>query len=427
MNRKPLRIGVIGPRGVPSAYSGIERVAESLYSELAARGHSITVYSRPEYVGQSPAYYRGIRLLRTPACRGRALGTLSHVAASHLHALLRERYDLIHVHALAPGLIAPLCRWFGVPTVATVQGLDWRRAKWRGLGSLVLRCAEHMMVRYVDEIVAVSCDLEQYFLSEYGRRTVRIPNGTDPTPADGSRDPEVLRQYGLRPREFVLFVARLVPEKRPDDLLRAFRLTRTSHRLVVVGGSSHTDEYVAGLRRLAGGDARIVFAGTQPRERLDALFRTAALYVLPSELEGMPMALLQALEVGVPAVVSDLPVHRELLGPFPDYDLFFPPGEVDLLAARLDHALARLDHYREVAERIREHVRKNHAWPAIASRFESLYYDLAARRSGRQKRAPAAEDLRSASLELPNPRNRESFRPRALESPELSAPRSFRS
>jgi glycosyltransferase involved in cell wall biosynthesis len=403
MNRRPLRIAVIGPRGVPSAYSGIERVAESLYSELAARGHAVTVYSRPEYVERSPAYYRGIRLLRTPACKGRALGTLSHVAASHVHALLRERYDVIHLHALAPGLIAPLCRWFGVPTVATVQGLDWRRAKWTGLGSVVLRRAERMMVRYVDEIVAVSRDLEEYFLVEYERRTVRIPNGTDPTPADASRDAEVLCRHGLRPREFVLFVARLVPEKRPDDLLRAFRLTKTPYRLVVVGDSSHTDDYVAGLRRLAAGDARIVFAGTQPRERLDALFRTAALYVLPSELEGMPMALLQALEVGLPAIVSDLPVHRELLESFPDYDLFFAPRHVELLASRLTLALARLDHYRGLAARIQEHVRATYAWPAIASRFEALYYELAARRRRQFGRVSTTAVVERSPLESSSP------------------------
>jgi glycosyltransferase involved in cell wall biosynthesis len=380
MTPQRLRIAVIGPRGIPSTYSGIERVAESLYAELAARGHAITVYCRPEYVPGGSQRYRGLTLQRSPALRGRALGTLSHVASSTVHALAGDRFDVIHLHALAPSLLAPLSTLRRVPTVATVQGLDWQRAKWKGVGALVLRQAERSMVRYVDEIIAVSHDLERYFHTRYGRRTVHIPNGTDVTPANGPVDPALLKRFGLRPHEYVLFVARLVPEKRVEDLIQAFRLTKTPFRLALVGESSHTDAYAARLRRLAAGDARIVFTGTQPREQLDMLFRAAAVFVLPSELEGMSMALLQSLEMGIPAVVSDLPVHRELLDHIAGYDLFFPPGDVVALSDRLARALAHLHEYREVADRVQHHIRASYGWPAIAERTEALYYALAARR-----------------------------------------------
>jgi glycosyltransferase involved in cell wall biosynthesis len=375
-----LRIAVIGPRGIPSAYSGIERVAESLYAELARRGHAITVYCRPEYVPKGPLCYRGVTLRRAPALRGRALGTLSHVACSTAHALLRGNFDVIHLHALAPGLLAPLANVRNVPTVATVQGLDWQRAKWKGLGSVVLQQAERTMVRAVDEIVTVSHDLESYFQARYGRHTVRIPNGTDVTPNEGPVDAALLKRYALRPHEYLLFVARLVPEKRVEDLIQAFRLTKTSFRLALVGDSSHTDAYAARLRRLAAGDARIVFMGTQPREQLDMLFRAAALFVLPSELEGMSMALLQSLEMGVPAIVSDLPVHRELLEGTSGYDLFFPPGDVVALSDRLTRAITHMHGYRDVALRVQQHIRAQYGWPAIAERTEALYYAVAARR-----------------------------------------------
>jgi len=374
-----LRIAVIGPRGIPSSYSGIERVVESLYAALAERGHDITVYSRPEYVTRSPQFYRGMRLVRTPALRGRSLGTVSHVLSSGAHAMLRERYDVVHLHALAPGLTAPVYRWLGVPTVATVQGIDWQRAKWQGLGARVLRHAERWLVRYADEIIAVSRDLEQYYRSAYGRATALIPNGIDLT-ADAPLDVERLTGLGLQPQRYVLFLARLVPEKRCEDLIRAFRALPTPLALAVVGDSSHTDAYVAELRRLARGDARIVFTGAQPRASVDTLFRGAALYVLPSELEGMSMALLQALEMGVPSVVSSLPVHRELLDAVAGYDLFFPPGDVAALGARLAQALAQRDHYRRVARQAQAHIRRVHAWPAIAEQTERLYYRIIQRR-----------------------------------------------
>jgi len=392
MNSRPLRIAVIGPRGIPSSYSGIERVAESLYGILAERGHEVTVYCRPEYVPASPHIYRGVRLVRAPALNGRSLGTLSHVAASTAHATLRGDYDVVHLHALAPGLLSPLCRLFSIPTVATVQGLDWQRAKWKGLGSKVLRRAERSLVANVDEIITVSRDLERYFLSEYGRRTVVIPNGTEPTPLDTPLDQALLDRLGLVPHQYVLFVARLVPEKRAEDLIRAVRAVDTPFKLAIVGDSSHTDAYVAELHRLAAGDPRVVFAGTRPRADLDSLFRAAAVYVLPSELEGMPMALLQSLEVGVPAIVSDIPVHQEIFEPIPDYDLLFPTGNVAALAACLTRVLAHSDHYRGVAARVQEHVRRSYSWPAIAAQTESLYYQIVERKTRRTARqsAPAA-------------------------------------
>ncbi|MFN8642944.1 MAG: glycosyltransferase [Candidatus Binatia bacterium] len=164
---QPLRIAVIGPRGIPSSYSGIERVTESLYGALAARGHAVTVYCRPEYVERSPQTYKGMRLIGTPAVNGRSLGTVSHVFTSSLHALRRERYDVVHLHALAPGLVAPLYRWWRVPTVATMRGIDWQRASGRA-SARVLRRAERWLVASVDELITVSRDLE-YYRQAYGR------------------------------------------------------------------------------------------------------------------------------------------------------------------------------------------------------------------------------------------------------------------
>src|SRR5258707_1223451 len=172
--RPRLRTAAIGTRGSPSSYSSIERVAESLYAILAARGHAVTVYCRAETLATAAATYRGIRLVRAPALSGRALGTVSHVTTSMLHAAWRDRYDVIHLHALAPGLVAWISRARGIPTVATVHGLDWQRAKWQGMGARVLRTGERWLVRHAHAVIAVSRDLAQYYDAEYGRGTVLI-------------------------------------------------------------------------------------------------------------------------------------------------------------------------------------------------------------------------------------------------------------
>ena len=376
---QPLRIAVIGPRGIPSSYSGIERVVESLYGALAVRGHDITVYCRPEFVERSPQFYKGMRLVGTPAINGRSMGTVSHVFTSSAHALWRERYDVVHLHALAPGLAAPLYRRMNVPTVATVHGIDWQRAKWKGLGARVLRRAERWLVRSVDELITVSRDLEAYYRTSYGRGSSLIPNGTDLTP-DAPLDTALLERLGLAAGAYVLFVARLVPEKRVQDLIRAFRGLDTRVRLAIVGDSSHTDAYAAELRREAAADARIVFTGVQPRANVETMFRGATAFVLPSELEGMSMALLQALEMGVPSIVSGLPVHYELLDRVEDYDLFFDAGDVPALQERLHRLLTQRDRYQRIALRAQAHIRRNHSWPAIAEQTERLYQRLLQRR-----------------------------------------------
>jgi glycosyltransferase involved in cell wall biosynthesis len=402
--RPRLRIAAIGTRGVPSSYSGIERVAESLYAILAARGHAVTVYCRAETLATAAATYRGIHLLRAPALSGRALGTASHVTTSMLHAVGRDRYDVIHLHALAPGLVAWMSRARRIPTVATVHGLDWQRAKWRGMGARVLRTGERWLVRHADAIIAVSRDLAQYYDAEYGRATVLIPNGTDPTP-DTPLDGCWLAQVGLEPARFCVAVARLVPEKRLEDLIRAYAQTDTPFKLAIVGGSSHTDAYVESLHALAAADPRVLFLGTLPRERLDTLYRAAAVYVHPSELEGMSIAMLQALESGLPVVASDIPVHRELLGAVEGYDLFFTPRDVEALTERLTRVTAALPHYRRIAARAQAHVQQAYSWEAIADRTEALFYDLVERRRrGRRRRFAATGSAQKPMVaQLSNP------------------------
>lgn len=370
---RPLRIAVIGARGLPSNYSGIERVCDSLYSLLAARGHQITMYCRPDHLAASRGEYRGIRLIRTRALRLGPVETLSHAVTSLRHALRQEDYDLIHLHALAPGLLSPFCRLRGKPTIATVHGLDWQRAKWKGLGARVLRLAERMLVRYADELIVLSHDLQEYFRTTYGRRTVRIPNGVERTGPSAGNGAAQLEPLGLAPGEYIVYVGRLVPEKRVQDLIAAVGTLDTQLKLAIVGEGGYTDAYVRGLRQAAADNPRVVFTGLQRGETLQALFRGAAMFVSPSELEGLPMSLLECMEHGTPAVVSDIPPHRELLGGRVGYDLFFPPGDVAALADRLRQVLAKPQHYRQVAARTQEYVRAEFSWSTVADRTEEVY------------------------------------------------------
>jgi glycosyltransferase involved in cell wall biosynthesis len=373
---RPLRIGVLGIRGLPSGYSGLETSCERLYSLLAARGHEIFVYCRTDGGKDRPKIYRGMHLVTAPSFHSKSVDTLSHVGASLVHALLFGNYDIIHFHAEAPGLFVPVCRLLKKPTVATVHGLDWQRARWKGPGSSVLRFAERRLAEHADEIITVSQDLRNYFAVQYERESHYIPNGIG-EPGDGAEiDESVLRKYGLERQGYVLYLARLVPEKRVEDLLHAFASLQTPLKLIVAGKDGPGDEYVDQLKRIAASDGRVIFTGFQDRSSVQCLFRNAVAYVLPSELEGLPLSLLECIEAGTPAIVTDIPPHRELLNGVEDYDLYFPPADVTALKTRLQRVLSDYQHYREVAARIREDVHKRFDWGGIADQTEKLYFDV---------------------------------------------------
>lgn len=388
MSAPRLDIGVIGSRAFSAAsgFGGIERAAEQLYPLLAQRGHRVTVYVRGEgEEEQEELRFDGsgsVRRVSVPHVGGRSLGTLSHDVSAMWHALRRERHDVIQLEALTAGLLTPAGRLRRTPVVIRVQGLDWQRAKWGPLASAVLRDSERVGVRWADEVIVVSRELQGYYDRVYGRSTTYIPNGVrgGATRVDGQEHADhVLASFGLTRGKYVVWIGRMVPEKRLDDLVTAFRRVPSSWKLAVVGEGSHTDRYVASVRALAGGDDRIVFTGFQSGAALEALRSSAGAYASPSELEGLPLSVLECMESGVPAILSDIGPHRELMEGVAGYDLFHPAGDVETLVDRLRLVLSAPAGYREVAERAQRRVRAEFSWPSIADRTEALYQEVVGR------------------------------------------------
>ena len=232
------------------------------------------------------------------------------------------------------------------------------------------------MVRNANQILVVSRELKQYYADRYGRQTIYIPNGVESITEASWRNHPVLQEFDLIAHNYVLYLGRLVPEKRVEDLIAAFRGIRGNCKLVIAGESSFTNSYVAALRRLSAGDARIIFTGLQTGSAVHGLLHQAAVFVSPSAMEGLPMSLLECMQHGTPPVVSDIAPHRELLGGINGYDLFFPTANVEALRAQIEIALAAQPKYRNIAEKARLFVSKMHSWPAIADRTESAFYSV---------------------------------------------------
>jgi glycosyltransferase involved in cell wall biosynthesis len=362
---------MIGCRGIPATYGGIERAVEAASVRLADRGHDVTVYCRAHYSPSRNVSFAGVNLRYLPSINTKHLEAASHTFLAALDASVRG-FDIVHFHGTGPALFAPICRLGGRRVVATVQGLDYRRAKWGRTATGVLRAGAWMSAKTPNTTIVVSRTLERHFVKEYGRAAAYVPNGFDELEGSGAPAPGDGEPY-------VLFLGRLVPEKGVHYLIEACKRLTPRVRLVVAGPSSHSDDYVARLRDLAGDDPSISFVGPVYGTEKADLVRGARIFCQPSDLEGLPLALLEAMAAGACALVSDIPEHLEIVRrPDGDNAFVFQAGDVGDLVEKLSVALSDPV---EVARRARsgaESVRAEYGWDAIVDELERTYASVLA-------------------------------------------------
>jgi glycosyltransferase involved in cell wall biosynthesis len=392
---KRLRIAMIGQKGLPATFGGVERHVEELGCRLAARGHDVVVYNRPNYAPARLREYKGMSVRTLPTVPSKHLDTMVHSLFSTASALT-SGVDIVHYHALGPGVPAVLPRYgSAAQVVLTVHGLDSERAKWGRAARTLLRGAEWLSARVPDATIVVSRALVEHYARRHHRSTWYIPNGVD-KPASGSR--ETVERLGISPGSYLLFVGRLVPEKAPDLLIRAFRRVPGDARLVIAGGSSFTDEYVDSLRALAAADPRVLLAGYVFGPELEALYANAAAFVLPSLLEGLPLTLLEAASHATPIIASDIAPHLEVLGFDAPGRRLVSAGDEDSLAQTMQKALEAPAEEKQGAVELRDEVLQAYRWEDTVDATEALYEAVMAEaKASRRKPAhsfPLVEALR---------------------------------
>jgi glycosyltransferase involved in cell wall biosynthesis len=364
--RRSVRVAFIGGRGVVSQYSGIESYYEQAGHELARLGHEVTVYCR-SYFTPPMSTHNGMRVRRLPTIRSKHLETFVHTLLSTAHAMTSD-YDVIHYHCLGPALFSFLPRLAGKKTVVTVQGLDWQRGKWGRVAARVLRWGEAAAVSSPDATMVVSRTLQRYYRQQYNRDTIYVPNGARLAPR---RLPRQLIEWGLVPDNYVLFLGRFSPEKNCHLLINAFEAQHTNMKLILAGGSSHSDAYAESLRRHE--SDRIRFLPWVSGNDLDELLSNAALFVLPSDIEGLSLALLDAMAAGVCVLTSDIPENNEVVE---NAGFTFRKGDQGDLERMLDLLLHDPELRRQSTTRERERIQGQYLWPGIARSVEKTYYDV---------------------------------------------------
>lgn len=368
---KPMRIAMIGQRGLPATFGGVERHVEEFSARLAARGHEVVVFCRPGYSPKELHEYRGITLEHNWTLPTMHLEAFLHSMTSSV-ATVGRGFDVVHFHALGPGLFTPIPRALTrAGVVQTIHGLDDRRAKWGRRTQQVLRAGGWLSAHVPHEVVVVSHSLQDHYEQVHHRPVTYIPNGApNATPQPLST---VDHELGLQRHGYVLFVGRLVPEKDPTTLIRAFRDVDTQHRLVIVGGNSFTEDYTTEVEQLAAGDPRVVLAGYRYADQLAELLTNAAVFVQPSLLEGLPITLLEAAAYQLPVLASDIEPHVEVIGvPAPGRQLF-RAGDIGDLTATLQKMLDQPSLTEPGAASLHADVAERYNWDSATDELEAVY------------------------------------------------------
>ncbi|MGD0114446.1 MAG: DUF1972 domain-containing protein [Dehalococcoidia bacterium] len=367
----PLKIAIIGARGIPARWGGFETVASELAPRLVTRGHEVTVYCRPRYsLPTRPDTYQGVKLRYLPALYTKSLETLSHETLSAAHALFAG-FDVLYVLGFRASALYLPAKLAGKPIVMNTDGFDWQRRKWGSLAKLYLRLVERIGARWTaSRLICDSRALQPYFRSTHRRDSTYIGYGAN---LFEPRDPAVLQQYGLRAGEYALVVARIEPENNTDVIVRSFARLETDKELVVVGAANYRSRYFEELKQAAGPRVRFL-GGIYEPGHIEEVYAGSYVYLHGHEVGGTNPALLHAMGCGCCVAAFDVPFNREVGG---DAAVYWRKDPNDL-ARVLSDLLAdpnRSDWLRAAA---RERVRTQFSWEDVADDYDRFFRQVAA-------------------------------------------------
>lgn len=369
-----LNIAMLGHKRIPSREGGIEIVVEELSTRMVKLGHSVTCYNRSghhvsgkEFNGGSLEEYRGVKLKSVFAINRKGLAAMT---SSFFAAICTAfgKYDVVHFHAEGPCAMLWLPKLFGKRCIATIHGIDWQRAKWGGFASKYIKFGEKVAAKYTDEIIVLSEGVQKYFMDTYGRKTVFIPNGVN---RPILRSPQLIKEkYGLDKDGYILFLGRLVPEKGITYMIEAFKGVTTDKKLVIAGGSSDTDAFMQELKRLAEGNDQIVFTGFVQGQMLEELYSNAYVYTLPSDLEGMPLSLLEAMSYGNCCLTSDIAECAEVVE---DKAILFKKSDINDLKEKLQYACDNPEAVKKLKDGAADFICSKYNWDDVVEQTLKLY------------------------------------------------------
>lgn len=369
-----LNIVMLGHKRIPSREGGIEVVVEELSTRMVQRGHSVTCFNRSghhvsgkEFDVEDRKKYMDIRLKNVPTFNFRGFAAMtSSIAGAVMSAF--GRYDIVHFHAEGPCAMLWIPKIFGKKCICTIHGLDWQRAKWGKIASAYIMIGEKCAAKFADEIIVLSEGVKKYFKDTYGRDTKFIPNGVNRSVI---REANIIKEkFDLKKDSYILYLGRIVPEKGLRYLIKSYINVKTDKKLVIAGGSSDSNDFLCELQEIASCDERIIFTGFIQGKMLDELYSNSYVYVLPSDLEGMPLSLLEAMSYGNCCLVSDI---DECTSVVEDKAVIFKRGDVGNLTEKLQRMCDDTQMVYMYKEQAKKFIYSKYNWNDVVDRTLVLY------------------------------------------------------
>lgn len=366
-----MRIAMLGHKRIPSREGGIEIVVEELSTRMVKLGHSVTVYNRNgKHVSggkvKKTDEYKGVKIKRVFTIDHKGLAAMTSSLFATLAASF-SNYDVIHIHAEGPAFFSFIPHLLHKKVVVTIHGLDWDRAKWSGFAQWYIKQGEKNAVKYADEIIVLSEGVREYFLKKYGRETRFIPNGVNKPEI---KEVDEIKKWGLEKDNYVLYLGRIVPEKGEHYLIEAWKKIESDKKLVIAGGISDTAGYGKELKELAAGDDRIIFTGFVQGRVLEELYSNSYIYCLPSDLEGMPLSLLEAMSYGNCCLVSDIAECVEVVE---NKGVTFQRGNVESLKEKLEWLLGDKEAVEKYKNEAAKFICNKYKWDDVVEKTMRNY------------------------------------------------------
>jgi len=363
-----VKIAYVVLKGMPVG-GGIEKYTEEVGSRLAEKGHEVTVYTTRHY-GSIEGTFKGMTIKTVPSFRSKSFEKITAAFMATIYQCSQQEVDIVHFHAFGPAMFCFIPRLRGRKVIVQGHGLEWMRSRWGYFGKLFLRLAEIPSVKFPHMVTAVSLVQKEYLLEKHGVKCVYIPTGVNPPQVE---EPDLIKQYGLYGNDYILFVARLVREKGAHYLIDAYKRLNTDIKLVIAGDAEHEQSYKNELYQLAKGNDNIIFTGFATDKILHELFSNCYMFVLPSEMEGLPIALLEGMSYGNCCLISDIQENLQVLD---DKGYSFRSKNIDDLSKKLDYLIKNSDAVGSVRQKAKAHVLENYSWSMVANKIEKLYIKL---------------------------------------------------
>lgn len=370
-----MKIAMIGQKRIPSREGGVEIVVEELSTRMVEKGHQVTCYNRggkhvldKNQNLKKLKEYKGVKLKKVITIDKKGLAAMTSSFFGTLKILF-SKAKIVHYHAEGP------CAWLWIikffsrkRIIVTIHGLDWQRAKWGGFATKYIKFGEKMATKYAHEIIVLSKNVQDYFLKEYNRKTIFIPNGVNKPKIIKSKI--IKDKFNIDKDEYILFLGRIVPEKGIHYLIDAFKNIKTDKKLVIAGGASDTDSYFTELKDKAKDNDNIIFTGFVQGKELEELYSNAYIYCLPSDLEGMPLSLLEAMSYGNCCLTSDIAECATVLD---SYGVTFKKSNIKDLQKKLQELLDNPKTIEKYKEEASDYILKKYNWDDIVEKTLQIY------------------------------------------------------